>query len=157
MVRIVSTDNLSANFIIDGDSNKILVNTDGVTIRSKTNGQLEVSTDTAEFISAIRDAETETVIGFRKDNDTGERFITYQSERGPIQEVNLTSLIQDIHVTGGSMRGNSLVLVDNDGEEIVIDLSQFLVEQDVIDLISAAFNETVTDAFGVPLFKAASL
>ena len=155
MVQIVTRNNLGNSFKLNPITKKINVNIDGETIALSTDGVMSLKSDSVAFIEAVRSAETKTLFDSRID-ENGNRLLSFTNESGESKEINLTSFLADVQVSGGILNGQILTLKGG-SSDITIDLGVFITESELVDALSASFNEVVTDAFGNQLFKVASL
>ena len=87
--------------------------------------------------------------------DTVGKQITFNVDGSP-QTIDITSLVTDVHVSGGSLSGTVITLTRTDGQgDITIDL-QDIINQAVAQITvpttgTATLDVEVQDAFGEPL------
>ena len=146
-VEFVSPDNLGLSLRVDAD-NKIQVKTDDSTIEVKPNGAIGLKLESQEFIQAIKTNQTLTSLSSRVDAETGARYITYSDEAGQETEINFSALLSDVHVNGGVLEGDVLVLTDTAGDQVRIDLSQFMTEAEARSLIKSMFTVALRNLAG---------
>lgn len=139
ILDVIFQHDIHPSLMVDAN-NKLRVNTDEDTIKIKSNGKIGLNPESQVFIQAVKSSETLTTLSSRLDAETGARFITYQNESGDIAEINISSLINDVHINGGVLDGEVLVLTDNTGEQVRIDLSQFITEAEARSLIKSMFT-----------------
>lgn len=156
MAQIIAKDNLGNSFEFDNVLRKINVKTDNQTIQRNSEGALELKTESVAFLQAVRSAETLTSLSTRVDATSGNRILAYTDEQGLVSEVDLSSFLADVSVTGGVLEGQVLKLTTDDSE-IIIDLGVFITAEELDQTLAGLFDEYAVDAFGSQLFKVKSL
>ena len=147
VLNIILQEDIHPSLMVDAN-NKLRVNTDEDTIQIKTNGTIGLKLESQTFIQAIKTNETLTALSSRVDAETGSRYITYQNEHGETTEINFSALMNDIHINGGVLEGDVLVLTDTTGDQVRIDLSLFMTESEARSLIESMFTVALRNLSG---------
>ncbi|EZQ11695.1 hypothetical protein [Acinetobacter sp. Ver3] len=140
-------DELHPSLAINAE-NQLQVNVDNDTIKIKPNGSISLSFESQQFINAVKANQSLTAMSSRIDAETGARYITYINENGQTTEINFTALVNDIHVNGGTVEGKVLILTDTAGDQVRIDLTQFMSEVEVRALIKSMFTVALRNLKG---------
>lgn len=147
ILDILLKDDLHPSLAINAN-NQLQVNVDNESIHIKPNGTIALSFESQLLINAIKANQTLTALSSRVDAESGARFITYVNELGQTTELNFSAFMTDVHVNGGVVEGKVLVLTDTAGDQVRIDLTQFMSDADVRSLIKSMFTVALRNLKG---------